>query len=156
MSSYEFSGKTVKEAVEKACAELQVDESALDVEVLEECSRGFLGLVGQRDARVRVTTRESIHEVAGEGPTAIPRPVEDEGRAPSSADVGMSSDLEDHAESESVEFETATRSTEASPALDQATEVLEGIFARTLHRPQRFGLSQTVRAGTVHRGLRSG
>jgi spoIIIJ-associated protein len=63
MSSYEFSGKTVREAIARACEELNVDEALLDVEVLEESTRGFLGIVGQRDARVRVRKRDILREV---------------------------------------------------------------------------------------------
>lgn len=130
MSSYEFSGKSVKEAVEKACAELQVDESALEVKVLEECSRGFLGLVGQRDARIRVTTREDVPEIAQEAPSVTPRPAEPEDRGPVSAGRGMSTVPEGRAASESPETETSAQSPEASPVLDQATQVLEGILGR--------------------------
>jgi spoIIIJ-associated protein len=122
MSSYEFSGKSVKEAVEKACAELKVEESALEVEVLEECSRGFLGIVGQRDARVRVRTRDGLHKIATEELT--PPAVDDEGPAPRSADP------EDHGPSESPEVETDPPSIETSRALEQAREILEGILGR--------------------------
>ena len=58
MSSYEFTGKSVKEAIARACEELNLDEYLLEVEVLEESTRGFLGIVGQRDARVRVRKRD--------------------------------------------------------------------------------------------------
>lgn len=63
MQFQEFTGKTVKEAVAKACEELDTDEALLDVEVLEESTRGFLGIVGQRDARVRVRKRNILDEV---------------------------------------------------------------------------------------------
>lgn len=63
MQFQEFTGKTVKEAVAKACEELNTDEALLDVEVLEESTRGFLGIVGQRDARVRVRKRNILDEV---------------------------------------------------------------------------------------------
>ncbi len=54
MSSYEFTGKSVKDAIAKACEELNLAEDNLEVEVMEESARGFLGIVGQRDARIRV------------------------------------------------------------------------------------------------------
>ncbi len=41
MSSYEFTGKSVKEAIERACEELKIDEALLEIEVLEESSKGF-------------------------------------------------------------------------------------------------------------------
>jgi spoIIIJ-associated protein len=62
MQSYEFTGKTVKDAVAKACEGLQTDEANIEIEILEESSRGFLGIVGQRDARIRVTTKDSPQE----------------------------------------------------------------------------------------------
>ncbi len=63
MSVYEFTGKSVKDAIAKACEELSTEEALLDVEVLEESTRGFLGIVGQRDARVRVRKRDILKEV---------------------------------------------------------------------------------------------
>ncbi len=64
MSSYEFTGKSVKEAIARACEELHADEESLEVEVLEESTRGFLGIVGQRDARVRVRKRDLHRQAA--------------------------------------------------------------------------------------------
>ena len=43
MSSYEFTGKSVKEAIARACEELNLDEDLLEVEVLEESTRGLSG-----------------------------------------------------------------------------------------------------------------
>lgn len=63
MSFNEFTGKSVKEAIAKACEELNVEEALLEVEVLEESTRGFLGIVGQRNARVRVKKRNILKEV---------------------------------------------------------------------------------------------
>jgi spoIIIJ-associated protein len=63
MSYVEFTGKTVKEAVKNACEELNVEEALLDIEVLEESTKGFLGIVGQRDARIRVRRRDILKEV---------------------------------------------------------------------------------------------
>lgn len=63
MTYHEFTGKTVKEAIKKACDELDVDEALLEIQVLEESTRGFLGLVGQRDARIRARKRDILKEV---------------------------------------------------------------------------------------------
>jgi spoIIIJ-associated protein len=62
MTSHEFIGKSVKEAISKACEDLQAAEADLDIEVLEESTRGFLGIVGQRDARIRVTLKEVVED----------------------------------------------------------------------------------------------
>ena len=47
--------KTIEEALQEALIELNVKESDVEVEVLEEPSRGLLGLIGKKDATVRVT-----------------------------------------------------------------------------------------------------
>ncbi len=67
MSYFEFTGKTVKEAIQKACEELNADEALLQIEVLEESAKGFLGIVGQKDARVRVRKRDILKEVMEAG-----------------------------------------------------------------------------------------
>jgi spoIIIJ-associated protein len=64
VKSVEKTGRTVDEAVLSAIAELGVPRSDCRVEVLEEPSRGFLGLLGNKDARVRVTAKESRVELA--------------------------------------------------------------------------------------------
>jgi spoIIIJ-associated protein len=63
MSYQEFTGKNVKDAIARACQELDVDENLLDIDVIEESTRGFLGIVGQRDARIRVRRRDALKEV---------------------------------------------------------------------------------------------
>jgi len=60
----EVSGRTVNEAIEGGLASLGVDRSRVDVDVLDEGSRGVLGL-GVRGARVRLTVRSGIAETAG-------------------------------------------------------------------------------------------
>ncbi len=48
------SAKTVNEAVEKALLELKATRDEVDIEVIEEPSGGFLGLIGGKDAIVKV------------------------------------------------------------------------------------------------------
>ncbi|WP_231699459.1 RNA-binding cell elongation regulator Jag/EloR [Limnochorda pilosa] len=50
----ESSGRTVEEAVEAALQEMGANREQVEVEVLEEGTRGFLGILGAREARVRV------------------------------------------------------------------------------------------------------
>ena len=57
MTTIEETGRNVEEATEKALEQLGVTEDQVDVEILEEGSKGFLG-IGQAPARVRVTVRE--------------------------------------------------------------------------------------------------
>jgi len=56
MAHIEETGKNVQEATEKALVQLGVTEDEVDVEILEEGSKGFLE-IGQTPARVRVTLR---------------------------------------------------------------------------------------------------
>lgn len=47
--------KTVEEAVKEALIELDAREEDVEIEVLEESSKGFFGLIGVKDAKVKVT-----------------------------------------------------------------------------------------------------
>ncbi|MBR6823746.1 MAG: Jag N-terminal domain-containing protein [Firmicutes bacterium] len=54
IKNYEAAGKTVDEAIDKACAFAGVDIDEAEIEVLDLGSRGFFG-IGQKDARVRIS-----------------------------------------------------------------------------------------------------
>ncbi len=54
MSGYEATGKTVDEAVEKALTKLGIQKDNARIEILDEPSSGILGLIGNKDARVKV------------------------------------------------------------------------------------------------------
>ncbi|MGI9952445.1 RNA-binding cell elongation regulator Jag/EloR [Moorellaceae bacterium AZ2] len=54
MKEVEMTGRTVEEAVEAALKVLGVGREEVQVKVLEEGSKGFLGFLGSRQARVRV------------------------------------------------------------------------------------------------------
>lgn len=49
------SAKTVEEALKLALVELQAKESDVEVEVMEEPSKGLFGLIGTKEAKVMVT-----------------------------------------------------------------------------------------------------
>jgi len=57
MQTIEMSAKTKEEAIEAALSALGASEDEVEVEVLDEGSKGFLGL-GSKDAVVRVTVKE--------------------------------------------------------------------------------------------------
>lgn len=57
MRSVEATGRTVEEAVDAALRRLGAERQQVEIEVLEEPSRGLFGWFGQRLARVRVTYR---------------------------------------------------------------------------------------------------
>lgn len=72
MKTIEVEGKTVEEAIEKACEILQASRDQLDVEVLSNPTSGFLGL-GAKPAQIRVTLKaQPSGEVQMATPPAAP------------------------------------------------------------------------------------
>jgi len=59
-------GSTVEKAVQIALDKLKVSRDQVDIDVLENGSRGFLGLIGGKQAKVRVTVKESPKEIIRE------------------------------------------------------------------------------------------
>jgi len=59
----EKTGKSVEEAIQSALEELQCTRDEVDIEVLAESTKGLWGILGSRDAKVRVTKREASVEV---------------------------------------------------------------------------------------------
>jgi len=64
--SVEKTGRTVEEAAESALQELGLTRDDVTIEVLLEPSRGFLGILGGKDAKVRVTAKRDRAEMAKE------------------------------------------------------------------------------------------
>ncbi len=62
MKSVEKSAKTYEEAVTAALAELDAAISDVDIQVLEEGSKGLFGLFGSRPTKIRVTLKEQEAE----------------------------------------------------------------------------------------------
>ncbi len=61
----EKSGKTVEEAVELAVIALDIDKEDIDFEIIEEPSKGFLG-IGGREALIRAWKKRDVVEIADE------------------------------------------------------------------------------------------
>lgn len=57
MKTLEMLGKTVDEALKNALKELNVTEDKVEYTVIEEGSKGFLGLVGTKPAKIMVTVK---------------------------------------------------------------------------------------------------
>lgn len=64
MRSVVKTSKTVEEATNEALTELNVSMDDVSVEVIDEPNRGFLGFIGSRDAKVRVTVDNDPVEIA--------------------------------------------------------------------------------------------
>jgi len=58
MRTFDEEGRTVEDAINKALAKYRVDRKEIDIQVLDEGSKGFLGLIGSKPARVRITVKE--------------------------------------------------------------------------------------------------
>jgi spoIIIJ-associated protein len=58
MASLEIEGRSVDEAIEAACSQLNVPKERLEVEVLNTGSTGIFGIVGSKKARIRATVKE--------------------------------------------------------------------------------------------------
>ena len=63
MNSLEISGKSVEEAIELALAELRAERSQVEITILSEPTKGFLGL-GGKSATVLVTKKRDPEAVA--------------------------------------------------------------------------------------------
>ena len=57
------SAKTIDEAIEKALKELKTSRDKVDVEIIEEPSGGFLGLIGGKDAIVKVKKKVDNRDI---------------------------------------------------------------------------------------------
>ena len=64
MKTIETSGKTIDDALESALKELKVERDKVQVEILDEGSKGFLNLIGTKPAKVRVTIKTNAKEEA--------------------------------------------------------------------------------------------
>lgn len=56
-TSIEKQGKTVDEAIELALGELGSEREKVNIEIIEEPSKGLFGLIGVKPARVRITLK---------------------------------------------------------------------------------------------------
>jgi len=86
MKVLEIEGKTIDEAIEKACREFNVPREKLNIEILSEGSSGFLGLIGTKKAKVKASllsldmSFELPREKKGRPPEAPPAPKPQEPR----------------------------------------------------------------------------
>jgi spoIIIJ-associated protein len=143
MSSYEFTGKSVREAIARACEELNLDEDLLVVEVLEESTRGFLGIVGQRDARVRVRKRD-VPRSASEEPETAPA-ITEESQAPPPQSHG-------EAEPPGDQGPPAPAASPIDPALvEESRTVLQQILSKI---PVEAELESSIENGAIYLNIK--
>ncbi|MCK5764072.1 MAG: protein jag [Clostridiales bacterium] len=66
MKSVIRTGNNINEAVELALIELDATRENVEIEVLEESSKGIFGLFRTKDAKVLITLNENAHTIAKE------------------------------------------------------------------------------------------
>lgn len=64
MKSIEIEGKTVEEALNKALLELKTDKHMVDVDILDQGSKGLFNVIGVKPAKVRVSLKYNYIEEA--------------------------------------------------------------------------------------------
>ena len=60
----EIKSKNQEEAIKKALEQLNVNESDLEIEVLEQPTKGFLGLIGSKEGTYKFTVKETEIDIA--------------------------------------------------------------------------------------------
>ena len=56
--------KTVEEALKEALAELKASEKDVEVEVIEEPAKGLFGIIGAKEAKIKVTLKNDPEAIA--------------------------------------------------------------------------------------------
>lgn len=64
MEFVEKTGKTVEEAINAALKDLNTTRESVDIEILEKETKGFLGILGSKPAKVKVTKKYNPVSVA--------------------------------------------------------------------------------------------
>lgn len=59
MQVVEKTAKTVDDAVDQAIAELGISREEIDIEIIDQPTKGFLGLLGAKPARVKVMVKDT-------------------------------------------------------------------------------------------------
>lgn len=57
-------GKTIQEAIENGLKELQVDRDQIETNILEVPQKGLFGLLGNKQAKVEITLKDNVEELA--------------------------------------------------------------------------------------------
>ncbi|WP_108831352.1 RNA-binding cell elongation regulator Jag/EloR [Aedoeadaptatus coli] len=118
------SAKTIDEAVEKALLELKATRDEVEIEVIEEPSGGFLGLIGGKDAIVKVKKKmdhkDIVESILKDEEIQTVRTVLDE-KAQQEAQEATEDEEADEVSVESEEEEEA-ESTPEEPAFERLND----------------------------------
>lgn len=119
MSPYEFEGKTIEKAVEKACSTLNLSKDRLKYDVISYGSSGIFGLVGVKKARIRVTSPEVLKKAVSSPNTDNEEEVSDNHRSPDSENK-PAPEAESSASEESPELSDNTRETSEASGMQES------------------------------------
>lgn len=67
-SDVEFTAKTVAQAIDKACQQLDIEQKNLNYQVVTEGATGIFGLVGVKKARIKVFVEQKQDDKDGDDP----------------------------------------------------------------------------------------
>jgi spoIIIJ-associated protein len=62
MEVYEFEAKTIEETIKIACETLKCKKEDLEIEIISRGSSGLLGIVGQKNAKIKVIPKKTKQE----------------------------------------------------------------------------------------------
>jgi spoIIIJ-associated protein len=66
MPSLEIEGKSVEEAIQAACQQLNAPKEKLEIQIISSGSTGIFGIVGSKKAKIRATLIEEVPETVAE------------------------------------------------------------------------------------------
>ena len=129
--SVEKSAKTVEEAKKAALAELGIGEEEAEIEILEEASKGFLGLIGGHDAKVRVTAKEDAagRQDAASDEMPMPEVIETSLQVGDLVKKQAKEENFEHTERQERPRREMVSEEEAAAPLEKAEAFLQQIFA---------------------------
>lgn len=61
MKSIDMTGKTVDEAIQKALEQLNLTKDEVEINIVDEGSKGFFNLIGSKPAKVNITVKEKTY-----------------------------------------------------------------------------------------------
>lgn len=59
MNTIEITARTIDDAIKQAAEELALDVEDIEIEIIEESSKGFLGILGGRLAKIKATPKDN-------------------------------------------------------------------------------------------------
>lgn len=132
--SVEKTAKTIEEAKQAALSELGIREEEAEIEIIEEASKGFLGLIGGHDAKVRVTVKEesAVKKDGGDDEMPMPEIIETSRQVGDLAKKMTQEDSPEKAESFERPRREMVSDEEAAVPLEKAEAFLQQIF-KSMH-----------------------